>query len=726
MVRFAFGETGVFSPLFASTTHLGLAASLGLAAPTAQPTETSAEPTADPDASAPRRTRAPYRTVVRAPPDDSKRAVGWKSVVRTTDAIGATPRDGLTEVLEQSPAVRVRSLGGLGQFGSVSIRGSSPQQVAVFLDGVPIGSAMAGLVDTGEVPADGLSRVEIHRGYVPIAFGAQALGGAIDLVARRPTPGVHVEGGLGSWWTRRAAARVGFATRHGGVGLGVSYGGTVGNFPFYDDGGTPSSADDRVTRRRGNRYDRLVARASIDAKRGGWSLVFHQLANIRRAGVPGPGSSQASRVINDQLGARTVVRARRDLPRAGSRVEWLLGLGLEGRVFRDPAGEIGVGLDEQHSRTVDVFVSPRARVGLWRDAFLGVVGDVRGEAIVVDQRIERPPPLPDGDAKRGRLAAGAGIELEQLLFADRVHLVPAIRIDAVASDFAVASDGGEQDDGGRNDVAFAASPRFGARAAVLPWLVLRTSVGRYFRAPTLIELFGDRGFFVGNEGLRAEHGISVDGGFAIDTDVAGGHVSAHVAGFWIASRDLIQWISAGAVARPENIDGALVRGLESSLTVQSPDEHFDVTVHYTLLDARDRSGDPGRDGNALPGRPRHDVGARTSAGWEARARGVLLAPRVSAGVDVVARTYLDPSERYVLPPRAFGTLGAQLGIGESFAVSIEVRNLLDVRTTTVELPVANSRPSPVAPGDFIGYPLPGRSVWASFRADFSLAPKVRE
>src|SRR5947209_8138123 len=44
----------------------------------------------------------------------------------------------LAETLAESAGVQVRSLGGLGAYSAVSIRGSSSAQVAVFLDGVPL------------------------------------------------------------------------------------------------------------------------------------------------------------------------------------------------------------------------------------------------------------------------------------------------------------------------------------------------------------------------------------------------------------------------------------------------------------------------------------------------------------------------------------------------------------------------------------------------------------
>jgi hypothetical protein len=51
-------------------------------------------------------------------------------------------------------------------------------------------------------------------------------------------------------------------------------------------------------------------------------------------------------------------------------------------------------------------------------------------------------------------------------------------------------------------------------------------------------------------------------------------------------------------------------------------------------------------------------------------------------------------------------------------LSVEVRNLLDVRTAAVLFPIAGSRPTPLPVSDFIGYPLPGRSVWAQLVLDF--------
>ncbi|MBX7077609.1 MAG: TonB-dependent receptor [Nannocystaceae bacterium] len=712
--------------MLATSTTKVLSAALWCAA--APPASRGAEADADPQSA---EDGSRYRTVVRAPSrrGAAARSPGFVSVIPLDDPKSATPRDGLAEVLSRAPGVHVRSLGGLGQFGAVSIRGSAPQQVAIFLDGVPVSGSMAGLVDLADLPLDGISRLEVHRGWIPIAYGAAAMGGALDLVS---TPSdapaaVRAEAGAGSWWTRQAAAEIRGRTRRVGWAARASYAGSTGAFSYYDDRGTRLSGDDGLARRSGNGYDRVLAQLRLSARRGRWRIGAHQLAVGKRAGVPGPGSAQAQAAGNDQLMSRSIVRLRHDGgARPGTRLEWLAGVGVEARRFRDPRAELGVGRDDQRALTLDVYLSPRLRVPLWHQAWLGVVADGRGERIAIDQRVQRPDGSPTGDAVRSRAAIGAGIELEQFAWAGRLQLVPALRVDGVASRFAVPAGRGEQDDRGRNRSFVAVSPRLGLRVSVVPPLSLRGSIGRYFRAPTLVELFGDRGFFVGNEGLVPERGVVADGGATLEHDGRHGGVFGHLAGFWIRSRDLIQWIAAGTVARPENVAAARVRGFESALGVRAPDDRLEVSLNYTWLDAVDRSGDPGRDGHALPGRPRHDLFARAAFGWRFHPRGVAVEPRLVYTAELVARTFLDPSGRYVLPPRALQAVGLQAWIDARVLLGLEVRNLLDVRTATVVLPVGDRQPSPVAIADFIGYPLPGRSVWAHVRVEFELGGSRRK
>lgn len=676
-------------------------------------------------------TESPYRTVVDADDDDARagqrdvdaRTPGFATAIDLESEPGARPADALPELLARSPGATVRSFGGLGQFASVSIRGSSPQQVAVFLDGVPITSSVAGLVDVGALPTDGLRRVEVYRGYVPIAYGSAAIGGAIDLVGdsawRRR--GLSLQAGAGSFGAREGRVSLGGPLGSTGRTAGtltLGYAGATGDFVFLDDGGTPElGGDDTDARRLNDDYDRVALHARLDHRRGPWRFAVQPLVQVKTQGIPGPAGAQSRRVRLHGVVARTVLTARRyDVLGPGGRLEWLVGVGGLHQTYRDPDGEVGLAVDDQRQVGVDLYLSPRLRLPLWHGAFLGLSADQRVEHLDVDQRA--PTVGSTGDARRTRGWWGAAVELEQFLLDGRWRLVPALRVDALHSRFAVPLGEGELDDEGRNMSTLGLAPRVGTR--VRPWtgIELRATAGRYFRPPTLTELFGNQGYLIGNEGLRPERGRTIDGGVVLDRDLGELGVYAALAGFGTWSEDLVQWVSAGAVARPTNVDGARLRGMESALALVPASRRLTLHANYTLLDTRNDSPDPTVNGQPLPGRPRHELFVRGSAGqglWLGR---VWAEPRVLYTVELTAGTTLDTAGRLRFPPRLVQGIGTELHLGHRVHLAIEVRNLLDVRTTTVLVrDVSGARPRPTGFQDFLGYPLPGRSVWGSVRID---------
>ncbi len=76
----------------------------------------------------------------------------------------------------------VRRYGGLGSSARISMNGLYDDQIRLFLDGVPLD--LAGYpFGIENVPVNLIDRIEVYRGVVPVRFGADALGGAINLVS---------------------------------------------------------------------------------------------------------------------------------------------------------------------------------------------------------------------------------------------------------------------------------------------------------------------------------------------------------------------------------------------------------------------------------------------------------------------------------------------------------------------------------------------------------------
>ncbi|PRQ05255.1 Vitamin B12 transporter BtuB precursor [Enhygromyxa salina] len=662
----------------------------------------------------------------------SRRNVGFVTAIDLELEPGRPPADDLARVVSRAPGVTVRSIGGLGQFSAITVRGSTSQQVPVFLDGAPLTGSLSGLVDLSTQPLDALARVELYRGYVPIRYGSAAIGGAMDLVGavHRGPPKLWVAGGFGSYLAREA--RLGFAaavSKRVSIAARLGYAGSRGDFLYFDDGGTPLlDDDDGMLRRDNNGYDRLFGQLRVDARRGRLRVAHQDIAWWKLQGIPGTAAAPSGDASQRNVAARSITTIRRGLSnRAGvpGHVEWIGSLAVEDRVFRDRGGQVGLAADDEHALSVDGWLSPRLRVPLWSMAWLELVGELRGEWIDVDERVGDDGPSPalaSGDATRSRLSAAAGAELEQWLFERRWSIAAGLRVDLADSRFAVPEGEGEVDDRGVDQLTLGFSPRVGTKIMLIEGLDLRASAGRYLRFPNLSELFGDRGYVVGNEGLRPESGTKLDGGLILDLDQIGGRelaLFAQVVGFVTWSEDLIQWVRSGPVVRPVNVVGARVRGLESGLSLRAFGRDLSVDAAYTLLDSRNDSPELEQQGKPLPGRPQHSVVLRPGGGhrFSVGRRGLGLEPRMFYELEWIAGTFLDLSGRVELPPRLLHGLGLSLRIADRVELTVEGRNLSAQTSALIRPASGPSTPYRAAISDFIGFPLPGLSVWGSVRVE---------
>jgi vitamin B12 transporter len=90
----------------------------------------------------------------------------------------------ITQALATLPGVTVSQSGGPGAYSAVSIRGSSASQVAVFIDGVRVGSSTTGTAEWADLPTSAFDRVEVISGPAAASFGADAVGGVVQLFTR--------------------------------------------------------------------------------------------------------------------------------------------------------------------------------------------------------------------------------------------------------------------------------------------------------------------------------------------------------------------------------------------------------------------------------------------------------------------------------------------------------------------------------------------------------------
>ncbi|UCH09511.1 MAG: TonB-dependent receptor plug domain-containing protein [Fidelibacterota bacterium] len=104
-------------------------------------------------------------------------------IITLNDIETAATRD-LEELLRPLAAIKVTTT----QFGkqTVSIRGCNPEEVVIFLDGIPLNNAYTGAADLSVVDLNDIAQLEIVKGGSSILQAREALGGVINLTSRKP------------------------------------------------------------------------------------------------------------------------------------------------------------------------------------------------------------------------------------------------------------------------------------------------------------------------------------------------------------------------------------------------------------------------------------------------------------------------------------------------------------------------------------------------------------
>lgn len=109
------------------------------------------------------------------------REKGFSVEVIETKSIKNITSD-INQVLKSTSGINIRETGGLGSGFKLSLNGLSGNQIRYFIDGVPMenfGSALS----LNNFPVNQIERIEVFKGVVPIALGADALGGAINIIS---------------------------------------------------------------------------------------------------------------------------------------------------------------------------------------------------------------------------------------------------------------------------------------------------------------------------------------------------------------------------------------------------------------------------------------------------------------------------------------------------------------------------------------------------------------
>ncbi len=581
----------------------------------------------------------------------------------------------LDEALRESAGVQVRAFGGLGEFATVSIRGSTSEQVEVYLDGVPQRPALGGGVNLADFPSLALERIEVYRGFTPAAFGPASLAGAVSIRTRAPgsaTSDYRLE--VGTFDTARfgalAARRAGEWDLLGALETGRSQ----GEFGYF---GT-----DHPQRRDNNdsRSLHLLGRARrvVGTGPGAPVLELYNAALVREQGVPGfvsqPTPDAEYSQWRDTLQASLAIAS----PWGGWTLDPALYATAERQRYENPTRSPATDEDDRL-----LTLGARAPLALRPGSRLRftLTPEARHErARRSDSELN---PERRFEARRDGYFLSGGAEWETA--GGRLLVAPSLRWTGLESSFDGLALGVPERTRASKRYA---SGKLGLRWAASPEVALKANAGRFFREPSLSELYGNSGVIQGSLDLDAERGEHADLGIAWTR--TGGEARLEASAFLTRADDLILLFpTGGGTVRPQNSGRAEVTGLEvSGALALAGGLRLDLAL--TRQRAVDTSGHFGLDGKILPGRPvlEAHAGAHLAHGrWAYLYR-----------YSLIGENYIDRANTRRVPDRHLHTAGITFSPRPEWEIAVEAENLADQRI-----------------GDLVGYPLPGRMITASVR-----------
>ncbi len=564
----------------------------------------------------------------------------------------------VAELVTTAPGVAVNDYGGLGQLTTVSLRGSSADQVQVFLDGLPLNSAAGGGVDLSRIPRAWIDRIEIVRGAAGATYGPGAMGGAVDVVTRR-APAGSASGAVtfGSFGTFSGAADGALGGEHWGLSAAGSFDRTGGDFGYLLDKSPslPESGSEALTRLHDVSYSvGGLAKLWADVGRGRLDAALQAAGGARDL----PGTAYHFTPSDGQDDARLGLAAQLSRPLAS-------GLDLE----------LGLTAREDH---LDVRIAPTPQVRQ-RDHATDLSARLLWTAgpSALSLRLSAGAEQLDvqGASGHGWGAFSLAAADELALAGGRLTVAPGVRYD-------------------RQGPFDGLSGRLGAVGRLTDILRLRGSVGRAFRIPSFGELYLQQGSLLPNPALVPESSWSADAAL-----VAEGRLGlASVGAFAQLYRDLVVWEAVWqGRASPINDGKASARGLEVELA-SAPFGRAALlaSAAYTWLATETLRGDDLILGKELPHRAPQRLFARLSA-----APGPV---ELHGEAHFVAAQWGDRENSAALRVPAALTFNAGAGVrlrrAPEVNLSLEVKNLFDDRSLQ----------------DGFGYPLPGRTVLLTLRA----------
>ena len=511
-------------------------------------------------------------TATRIPTPQSE--VASSVTVITADQIEDKQEQTLPDVLKDVPGLNVIQTGGPGGQTSVFMRGTDSNHVKVLVDGIDVSdpSSPTATFDFGQFLTSDIQRIEILRGPQSGVYGADAIGGVIDIVTKSGDGpmriAANIEGGSFDTFNQSVGASGSTGAFH--------YAASLEHFYSGENPVTPLDALAPGEKRNDDRYDNVT------------------------------GSTKLSYDVTDDFDLGLVARYTNSQ------------LYFTGNNFATfPALPDAT---QSEGTTLQFYTRATAHLASFAGILDQTVGLSYGSIRSVDFSPDAPPSPSAGDRTKLDWQADVKLSGDETLVLGAEHERDGMSLPILANTSTNSVYAELQSSFGGNffdaaNIRYDDNDRFGSKVTyrIAPvYLIkktgtkLKASIGSGFKAPTLEELFENFpsfGFFA-NPNLKAETSLGYDFGF--EQSLLEDKVHFGVTYFRNNIRNLIN--DNATFTSYANVGRAETDGVESLASYQ-PVQSVTLRADYTYTEANDEILN-----QELIRRPKHKVSLEGS--WQ--------------------------------------------------------------------------------------------------------------
>lgn len=426
-------------------------------------------------------------------------------------------------LLERSPGLNVNSYGAFGDTLSLSIRGSSSDQVLLLIDGMRLGSgSSSGLsfLSLGDI-----ERIEVFRGGASTLYGADAIGGVVNIITKKHRANYFNSTlSYGSFNTLNASAYAGTGSSDSGMSIFLEHTKSEGNFKY--------KYREQKLLRENNGFQNNTVQFRTEQNISG--LKFNLLTRFEVQDKEVPGSYFTPTPEGFEKDSRNIALVGLRYGSDSTLLSFNSSFIYHNLFFYD-----------------DIFVKrtePSISDNFTTQHYFKIDRKMNGNIFSISPEIRTDFIRSSSAGRHSRTVYSLFVQDEAGLFDKKLLFLPSFRLEHYSD---------------RDVNTIESAYRFGMRIKLIQELYLKANTGTSFRMPTFLDLYWPEDpYAMGNPELIPERGMDADAGLGWNLPFLHGEIAY----FRNSLKNLIQWApDEHGKWRPTNIGRAMLNGVEIRL-----------------------------------------------------------------------------------------------------------------------------------------------------------------